>query len=255
MMNALVGRRHNNNDVQKDDEVDNNSNKNDERNQNNAFPANQAARADEAPIKCYNQCKPKDFKGTGGEAENWIRAAERIFKAINCTDAQKVPLAEFSMHGQAQVWWESERELTTSRGVLTQDMFLNEMQNKYVSSIVKDGKAAKFANLVQGSITVTEYDTRFEELSKYAPNTIPTERNKALKFQRGLSKDIKVRVSPLALETYAEVLKSAQLIEDAIGEESGQQSQTLPTGIKRGRSIGKATRMNIRCQELTNRHV
>lgn len=104
-------------------------------------------------------------------------------------------------------------------------------------------------------MTVTKYDTRFEELSKNAPNIIPIERNKALKFQRGLGKDIKVRVAPLALETYAEVLKSAQLIEDAIGEESGQQSQTLPTGIKRGRSIGKATRMNIRCQELTNRHV
>lgn len=119
MMNAAVGRRHNNNDAQKDDEVDDNSNQNDEPNQNNGFPANQAARADEASIKRYNQCKSKEFKGTGGEAENWIRAAERIFKAINCTNAQKVPLAEFSMHGQAQVWWESERELTTTKGVLT----------------------------------------------------------------------------------------------------------------------------------------
>lgn len=53
------------------------------------------------------------------------------------------------------------------------------------------------------------------------PNTIPTKWDKALKFQRGLKKDIKVRVAPLALGPYAEVLTRAQLIEEAIDNESG----------------------------------
>lgn len=131
------------------------------------------------------------------------------------------------MHGQAQVWRNSkERELTASGEVITWDMFLKEMQDKYVSSIVEDIKDAEFENLVQGSMTVTKHDTKFEELSKYAPNTIPTERDKAQKSQRGLSKDIRVGVAPLTMETYAEMLKRAQPIEEAIGNESSPQSQT-----------------------------
>lgn len=67
----------------------------------NAAPADATARANEALIKCYNQCKPKEFKGVCGltEAEDWIRTTERIFKAMNYTDAQKVRMATFCMHG------------------------------------------------------------------------------------------------------------------------------------------------------------
>lgn len=87
-------------------------------------------------------------------------------------------------------------------------MFVEEKQNKYISTVVKDRKASKFSNLVQSFMLVTEYDIKFKKLSKYGSNTIPTERDKALKFQRGLKQDIKAKVAPLALETYTEVLKS-----------------------------------------------
>lgn len=80
--------------------------------------------------------------------------------------------------------------------VITWDMFLEELQYKYISQVVKNRKAAEFTNLVQGSMTVIEYDMMFEELSKYAPNTILTGRDKALKFQGGLSKDIEQPVQP-----------------------------------------------------------
>lgn len=130
------------------------------------------------------------------------------------------------MHGQAQVWWESnEREVMAPWEIITWDMFLEELENKCISSVVKDKRAIEFTNLVQGSMTIIEYDTEFEELPKYASNTILAERDEALKFQRGWTKDdIKVRVAPLALETYVEALKRAQWIEEEIGDESGPQS-------------------------------
>lgn len=74
------------------------------------------------------------------------------------------------MHGQAQIWRESkERDLATLCVIIAWVMFLKEMQNQYIPSVVKDRKATEFANLVQGSMMVTKYDTKFEELSKYAP--------------------------------------------------------------------------------------
>lgn len=90
MMNALAGHWQNNNEVQDEDAADDNSNWDNELNQNEVPLVGQVARAHEALIKHYNQCKPKEFKGTGGatEVEDWIRATERIFKAMNCIDAQ-----------------------------------------------------------------------------------------------------------------------------------------------------------------------
>lgn len=85
-------------------------------------------------------------------------------------------MVAFSMFGQAQVWWESkERELTVAIKAITWELFLQEMQDKYVLSVIKDRKAVEFTNLVQGAMIVTEYETKFEELSKYAPNVIATE--------------------------------------------------------------------------------
>lgn len=54
--------------------------------------------------------------------------------------------------------------------------------NRFLCSVVRDRKAYEFSNLVQGSMSVIEYDTKFEEQSKYGPKIIPTGRDKTLKF-------------------------------------------------------------------------
>lgn len=66
--------------------------------------------------------------------------------------------------------------------------------------MTKDRKVEDFANLVQGSMSVTEYKTKFDEVSKYAPNLIAAEADKKQKFQRGLNQEIRWRIPLLALE-------------------------------------------------------
>lgn len=68
--------------------------------------------------------------------------------------------------------------------------------------------------------SITEYETRFEELSKYASNIVATKCDKALKFQHGLNKEIRVKVVPLVLETFSKVLKRALVIEEDVNEET-----------------------------------
>lgn len=84
---------------------------------------------------------------------------------MDCTDAQKVRLAVFQWTPKTQIWWKSkERELAPPGEVITWDMFMEEIRNKYISIMVMDRKASKFSSLVQGSMTITEFDTKFEEL-------------------------------------------------------------------------------------------
>lgn len=49
--------------------------------------------------------------------------------------------------------------------------------------VVKDQNATEFANLVEGIMLITEYETKLDEVSKYAPNLIATKRDKGQKVQ------------------------------------------------------------------------
>ncbi|KAF7129575.1 hypothetical protein RHSIM_Rhsim10G0121700 [Rhododendron simsii] len=56
-----------------------------------------------------------EFEGAidPSDAEEWLKAVERVLNAMGVTDAQKVTLATFSMKGDARDWWESfERQWT-----------------------------------------------------------------------------------------------------------------------------------------------
>lgn len=68
---------------------------------------------DNSLSKKYDEHKGKEFLGTAdsNEAEEWIRATERIFMIMRCTDEEKLLLAGFSTNGEAQIWWESTERL------------------------------------------------------------------------------------------------------------------------------------------------
>ena len=56
---------------------------------------------------------------------------------------------------------------------------------------VKRQKTIEFQQLVQGNITILEYLTKFERLSKYTPNLINIVEKKIAKFLEGLNPIIK----------------------------------------------------------------
>lgn len=72
-------------------------------------------------------------------------------------------------------------------------------------------KALDFLQLVQGSMTVAQYEAKFTSLSRYAPYLISTEPAKAKKFENGLRMNIRSQVSILKLQTYDEVVDRAAI--------------------------------------------
>ncbi|MCI54486.1 gag polyprotein-related, partial [Trifolium medium] len=54
-------------------------------------------------------------------------------------------------------------------------------------------KVIEFMELKQGSISVSEYTAKFEDLCRFAPhyNTLEAEADKCVKFENGLRPDIK----------------------------------------------------------------
>ncbi|RVW79287.1 Transposon Ty3-I Gag-Pol polyprotein [Vitis vinifera] len=83
-------------------------------------------------------------------------------------------------------------------------------------------------------MTVAQYEAKFTELSRFSPQLIATEEEKALKFQDGLKPYLKNKISILKLGVYSEVVDRA-LIAEKDNEELHQYREQQR---KRNRSDG-----------------
>ncbi|XP_052209183.1 uncharacterized protein LOC127812703 [Diospyros lotus] len=72
-------------------------------------------------------------------------------------------------------------------------------------------KEAEFLMLKQGSLTLIEYERKFDELSRFTPALVDTEQKRARRFEQGLRDDLRQAVVTFELGTYHEVLAKAQL--------------------------------------------
>ena len=69
------------------------------------------------------------------------------------------------------------------------------MDAQYYPQDVKRAKEQKFLRLKQGQMSVVEYATKFNELSRFAPNQVATEELKMDHFEKGLKGPIKRMIS------------------------------------------------------------
>ena len=71
----------------------------------------------------------------------------------------------------------------------------------------------KFLELKQGNMLVADYESKFEELSRFVPSYMDTDRKKAKKFQQGLKPWIRGKVAIFELDTYAGVMQKVMIME------------------------------------------
>ena len=81
-----------------------------------------------------------------------------------------------------------------------------------------ENKVEEFTTLLQGMMTVPEYDVRFTKLFRYALELMSTELKKARKFEHGLQLSIIPKPSVLRLKTYADVLECTLKVEQNCDE-------------------------------------
>ncbi|XP_028070320.1 uncharacterized protein LOC114272827 [Camellia sinensis] len=131
---------------------------------------------------------------------------EKIFRVLPYTERQKVTFATFTFKDDAQEWW----LLTLEReDIVTWARFLKVFYEKYFLDLLREQKASKFIHLRQGTMTVAEYESKFTQLAQFVTYVIPTEAQKARKFEAGLNAEIKDRLEVLKLPTYVEVVDRA----------------------------------------------
>ncbi|XP_024031020.1 uncharacterized protein LOC112094430, partial [Morus notabilis] len=128
----------------------------------------------------------------------------------------------------------------------------------------------EFMGLQQGEMTVREYEARFNELSRFAPSLIESERMKCLKFEKGLKGVIQKSVVALRHRVYSDLVAAAISVEqehiaflqdrEASGRTSGgpqrsnrksrdqgQGSGGVPSGSSGSSGSGKSRPYSFKC--------
>ena len=122
----------------------------------------------------------EEFLGTSMEesdkAEFWLEKLERAIDEAKCPVDQKVTCAVSLLQGAAYDWWKLVLRNPPIPYPVTWDYFVTEFNMKYVTDDYKESKWKKFLTLRQGKMTVAEYEKEFSRLSKYAPESVLTEK-------------------------------------------------------------------------------
>ena len=101
------------------------------------------------------------FNGCGDpmEADAWIIEMDQIFRMLPCTGRQRVQLVTYTLRDAAELWWMTVRApYADLDDAVAWEMFKKQFLRKFISSPVRSQKLREFTQLLQGDMTVLEYE-------------------------------------------------------------------------------------------------
>ncbi|CAA3033634.1 Hypothetical predicted protein, partial [Olea europaea subsp. europaea] len=111
-------------------------------------------------------------------------------------------------------WWDSMPRTRTPKQQLaiTWEQFKEEVMDKYFPQSLRDFKENKFLQLKQVNMSLTDYERKFDQLSRYAPHLVNTKIKKTRRFEQGLNPDLSIILMSHRFTLYREMLEQAHAI-------------------------------------------
>jgi len=204
--------------------------------------ANVGANAEVKMLETFLRNHPPTFKGRYDPdgAQTWLKEIERIFRAMQCNEVQRVHFGTNMLAEEADDWWVSILPtLEQGGGVVNWAVFRREFLDRYFPEDVRGKKEIEFLELKQGNMSVTEYAAKLVELAKFYPHyTAETaEFSKRIKFENGMRAEIKRAIGYQKIRNFYELVSSCRIYEEdtkahykVVNErkDKGQQSRPKP---------------------------
>ncbi|XP_004514096.1 uncharacterized protein [Cicer arietinum] len=166
----------------------------------------------------FRRQDPPKFKGEydPDKADIWLQEIEKIFDILHCPDKMKVEYVAYLLIGEAEYWWQGARQITEGNHEdMTWEVFKRRFLDKYFPKSARAGKEDQFLRLYQGSLTASEYATKFESLAKhfrYFRNQMDEE-YMCERFESELMYEIKECVGPLDIHQYQVLVEKCKKVE------------------------------------------
>ena len=163
-----------------------------------------------ACLKDFQKLNPPNFAGTTEplEAESWFKQVKKKLDVLKIPEDFRVEFAAYLFIGEADHWWDYIKR-TENVETMTWINFEKIFYGQYFPQTVRNAKLKEFVELTQGDLTVTQYEAKFTQLSRYAPLLVANEEDKTNRFADGLIRPIRKMVIALGLTTYKEAVAAA----------------------------------------------
>ncbi|KAE8707211.1 hypothetical protein F3Y22_tig00110386pilonHSYRG00027 [Hibiscus syriacus] len=108
----------------------------------------------------------ENFGGAPTEAEDWLQNTERRMDQLGLDSTKRYQGTVAMLDGNAYTWWESvTSSVPTDR--LTWNFFKDRFRSRFLGERYLAQRRQQFQDLVQGDMTVSEYEIEFLKLLKY----------------------------------------------------------------------------------------
>lgn len=165
-------------------------------------------------FKSFQAVKPPEFHGSTDptEARVWLKEIEKAFVLVKVDENQKTDFASYFLKSEANYWWESAKALEQG-DLVSWERFTELFLGKYFPKYMQGQMELKFLELKQENLSVSEYERKFIELSRFVPEYVDSDEKRAKRFQQGLKPWIRSRVALFELNTYVGVVQKALVAE------------------------------------------
>ncbi|XP_052170369.1 uncharacterized protein LOC127786762 [Diospyros lotus] len=197
-----------------------------------------------ALLKDFMALRPPEFSGgvDTTEAEDWLLAVEKHLRSIGCAEAHRVRLGTFLLRGDAERWWETTQQQYGDGGP-TWTQFVAAFNETYIPA--------------WRSKTVTQYETDFVALFRYAPELVTPESRRVSKFQRGLRPEIRHAMAGIEAPDFPTAVQRAHAVERDRLKARSDQSVMKSAGSsskKRNWDAGSKSFGLPQCRQCGQRH-
>ncbi|XP_057502688.1 uncharacterized protein LOC130786393 [Actinidia eriantha] len=168
-------------------------------------------------MKAFLQFRPHTFKGELDPlmAEDWLEQIIRALDTILVTEKElRVLFASYQLQENALQWWKTVDEGVDKKWEPFKKAFLDQ----YFTDTAKEALRMEFINLVQGNMTVAQYEAKFTCLSRFAKAFVSTEEETAKQFIRELRPSIRNKIAGNLIKVYSTMVSSAVVIEEILNK-------------------------------------
>jgi hypothetical protein len=146
------------------------------------------------------------------DVDDWLKTIKKKLQVVQCNNCEKVLFASNQLEGPVADWWDAYVEAHEEPESINWQEFKNSFRSHHVPLRVMKLKKKEFKDLKQGSMSVSEYLTRFTQLSHYAPDNVDTNEKKQDWFLNGLNDGLAYALEDRDFVNFQDMVNKALLL-------------------------------------------
>jgi hypothetical protein len=151
------------------------------------------------------------------DVDDWLKTIEKKLQVVQCTNRERVLFAAHQLVGPTANWWDAYVEAHEEPETINWQEFRNNFRTHHVPLGVMKLKKKEFEDLKQGSMSASEYVTRFTQLSCYAPDNVDTDEKKQDWLLNGLNDGLAYALEAPDFINFQDMVDKALVLENRRG--------------------------------------